>query len=88
MLSPNGTKIEFELRFPAVIALKGVTEWPDWLIDSENCKCLQPWNGVTFWVGDSCDTTPINNLIYQPGISRDEPEKYNFFRPSDYFLKF
>ena len=84
--APNGTKLEFELRFPSVISLKNVTEWPDWLIDNRNRRCRQPWDGVTFWVNDSCDTKQINNLIYQPGISYGDPVGYNFFRPSDYFL--
>ena len=86
--APDGAQVNFALRFPQIIALKNVAEWPDWLIDSRNCKCRQPWNNVTFWIDNSCNTTPINNLIYQPGISSGGPAEYNFFRQSDYFLKF
>ncbi len=86
--SPDGTSVNFVLRLPPIIALKNVTEWPDWLIDSRKYRCRQPWDQVTFWVDNSCNTTPINNLIYQPGISSGDPTGYNFFRPSDYFLRF
>jgi hypothetical protein len=85
---PDGTQLKSDLRFPPIIALKNVSEWPDWLIDSRNCRCRQPWNNVTFWVEDSCNTVPINHLIYQPSISQGEPTEYNFFRPLDYFLVF
>ena len=84
----DGTHVDFILRMPPVITLKNVTEWPDWLIDGRTRRCRQPWDNVTFWVDDSCDTAPISNLIYQPGVSYGDPAGYNFFRQSDYFLWF
>ena len=86
--APDGTHVIFTLRLPRIIALKNVSEWPDWLIDIRNGRCRQPWDNITFWVDNSCDTTPIDKLIYQPGVSYGDPAGYNFFRPSDYFLEF
>ncbi len=86
--SQCGTQVKFDIDFPPIIALKDVTEWPDWLIDSRKCRCRQPWDRVTFWIDDSCDTKSIDKLIYQPGISYGDPAGYNFFRQSDYFLVF
>lgn len=85
--SQDETQEIVSMSFPSVISLKNVAEWPDWLIDSRNCRCKQPWDNVTFWVDDSCNTTQINNLIYRPGISHGDPDEYNFFRPSDYFIR-
>lgn len=87
-MSLGGHKRVFSMRFPPAIALKDVTEWPDWLIDSRTGSCISPWDDITFWIDDSCNTTPISNLIYKPGISHGEPTEYNFFRRSDYFLEF
>ena len=77
---------KFQLRFPDVMSLHNVDEWPYWLINPANGQIRKLWENVTFWLSDDCNTNSIERLIYHPDVSVGDPVGYNFFMASDYFL--